>query len=149
MYHTSYGHAAMGYEVHEWTPRVFFGAAGLGVLAGASALTFYATPEEGFRFGPEMLRDADGEVPLYGDTRFLLAVASIATAGWALVQDIPMLAAASGILGTSAVASLVSTEGIRWREDGKLFGIEVPQLPVPAEAVVEAPALIEEEMVTV
>ena len=147
MYQTSYGHAA--YEVHEWSPKIFMGLSGLGVLAGTAAMTFYATPEEGYRFGPEMTRDADGEVPLWGDTRFLVAVASFIGAGVAFVQDSNLLANSLGILGAASVASLVSTEGIRWREDGKLFGVEIPQLPVPGEsaAPVVANGIIEEEVV--
>ena len=145
MYHTSYGHAA--YEVHEWGPRVFMGLSGLGVLAGAAAMTFYATPEEGYRFGPQALRDAEGEVPLWGDTRFLVAAASFVGAGVAFVQDNNMLAGTLGILGASAVASLVSTEGIRWREDGKLLGLEVPQLPIPGQAAVASNGVIAEEVV--
>ena len=64
-----------------------------------------------------------------------------------------MIAGTMSVLGASALMSLVSTEGIRWREDGRYFGIALPQLPLPegeAAAAIAAPAeVIEEELVAV
>jgi len=152
MYHTSYGQAAWGYGDTEIGPGTFLtgGLAGVGALLGASAMTFYATPEEGYRYG--WMRDADGEIPLWGDARVWIAGISFGAAAYGIAQENNMIAGTMSVLGASALMSLVSTEGIRWREDGKLFGIAVPQLPLPegeAAAAVAAPAAVIEEVVAV
>ena len=114
-------------------PTILTPMGSLGVLAGTAVMTYYASAEEGFRWGME---DAEGEVPLWGDVRVWVAAGSI-IAGRFLPLP-PAASDAANILGLGALASLTATEGLRWREDGSFFGITLPQLPAPPEEEVVA-----------
>ncbi len=111
-----------------FAPTILTPMGSLGVLAGTAVMSYYATSEEGFRFGME---DAEGEVPLYGDGRVWVAAGSVIANRFLPLP--PALGDAAHILGISALASLTATEGLRWKEDGKFFGLQLPQLPAPAE----------------
>ena len=112
-----------------FAPTILTPMGSLGVLAGTAVMSYYATSADGFRFGME---DSEtGEVPLLGDVRVWVAAGSM-IAGRFLPLP-PAIGDAAHILGISAIASLTATEGLRWKEDGKFFGIELPQLPAPAE----------------
>lgn len=130
MFDTSYGQRQMfGYTDHDWTSKTFMGAAGLGVLAGSAAMSYYANAEDDYRFGPEFLKTESGETPIYGDMRVILAVLSIPAAGWLAGAGMMKLAGLSGVLGASAVISFATSEGQRWRESGKFLGVNAPALP--------------------
>jgi len=130
MFHTSYGQPAMfGYTDQEWTSKTFMGAAGVGVLAGSAAMSYYANAEDDYRFGPNFLKTEGGETPFYGDMRVILAVLSVPLAGYLAGVGMMKLATLSGVLGASAVISFATSEGQRWHESGKLFGLNVPALP--------------------
>ena len=130
MFHTSYGQRQMfGYTDNDWTSRTFMGVAGLGVLAGSAALSYYANAEDDYRFGPEWMKTESGETPIWGDMRVILAVLSVPLAGWAAGAGMLKLAGLTGVLGASAVISFATSEGQRWRESGKLLGIDAPALP--------------------
>ncbi len=111
-----------------FAPTILTPVGSLGVLAGTAVMTYYASAQEGFRFGME---DPEGEVPLWGDARVWVAAGSM-IAGRFLPLP-PAVGDAASILGISALASLTATEGLRWREDGKFFGLTLPQLPAPGE----------------
>ena len=130
MFHTSYGQRQMfGYTDNDWTSRTFMGAAGLGVLAGSAAMSYYATADDDYRFGPEYLKTDSGETPFYGDMRVLVAVLSVPLAGYLAGAGMMKLATLSGVPGASAVISFATSEGQRWRESGKLLGLNAPALP--------------------
>jgi len=123
--------------LNDLTPREIFGF-GLGtsvaLLGGTAAMSYYATPENNYRV--QGFFDKDGELPwLFGDLRVQVLLASIFGAPF-----MPwMVQGALGILGTSALFSIVSTEGQRWAESGEYFGISLPALPAMDES--PAPAI--------
>ena len=110
-----------------FAPTILTPMGSLGALAGTTVMTYYASSQEGFRFGYE---DAEGEVPLWGDVRTWVAAGSLIAGSFLPVP--PVLAEAAHVLGISAFASLAATEGLRWREDGLLLGWNAPALPLPA-----------------
>lgn len=125
------------------------GLAGAGVIAGTAAMSYYATADDGYRLqgiGP------DADENLLGDLRLQVLTASLLAGPFAASQGFLWAAGAMGILGTSALFSLVSTEGQRWAESGEYFGISLPALPampvmgdgateaLPAPAAPAAPA---------
>ena len=114
-----------------FAPTILTPLGSVGVLAGTAVMTYYASASEGFRYGYE---DTAGEVPLWGDARVWIAAGSMLAGRFMPLP--PAVGDAAQILGISAIASLTATEGIRWKEDGKFFGLQVPQLPAPEEAAV-------------
>ena len=112
-----------------FAPTILTPVGSLGVLAGTAVMSYYASAQEGFRFGME---DSEtGEVPFYGDVRVWVAAGSM-IAGRLLPLP-PALGDAAHILGISAIASFTASEGMRWKEGDKFFGLTLPQLPAPAE----------------
>jgi hypothetical protein len=108
-----------------FAPTILTPMGSLGVLAGTAVMTYYATSADGYRFG---MADAEtGEVALTSDVRLWVAAGSM-LAGRFLPLP-PMVGDLTHILGISAFASLAATEGLRWKEDGKLLGFTAPALP--------------------
>ena len=94
------------------------------VLVGAAASAALAADGENYRIG---FAGENGKVPLFGDLRFLGAVAGYAYANFAPshwpAHDIARLGA------FTSVASLAVTEGIRAKETDNLWGLDLSKFP--------------------
>ena len=74
--------------------------------------------------------------------RTQVLLASLVAGPFAAARGMYAVAGVLGVLGTSAMFSLVSSEGQRWAESGEYFGISLPALPAMKEdaAAIAAPA---------
>lgn len=129
MFHTSY----MGDDINA---RAFLtlGAGGL-TLASAAVMSYYASAEDDYRYG--YFANEAGDIPLWGDARFLLAAGSLFIGPALYMRGMMGLASAVGILGAGSLFSLASSEGQRWQESGEFFGLKLPALPAMEEKKTE------------
>jgi hypothetical protein len=133
----------------DFTPREFLplvgagGAAGAGVILGTAAMSYYAPADAGYRFQSRIPGSPDASENLLGDMRTQVLLASLLAGPFAASRGMFMVAGALGLLGTSALFSLVGSEGQRWAESGEYFGISLPALPAmdAAPATIEATAI--------
>ena len=130
-----------GYADSELSPMTLWTTAGVTTLVATAAMSYMADAENDYRYG---WTNEEGEVPAYGDYRVWTAVASGPLAGFLMSRGMMGLASATGAIGLAAVLSFIASEGMRWRESGKILGINAPALPTLGEpAVTAAPAELE------
>ena len=120
-------HMSPGYADHEFSPRTFFSVAGATTLFATGAMSYYSDEADGYRV-PGFMAEP-GNITLLTDLRSQVAIASLVIAGPLAMRGMMMASSVLSGLGAAAVMSLVASEGQKWAEDGKYFGINLPALP--------------------
>jgi hypothetical protein len=138
MFHDTYGYADS-----ELSPKTLWGYGGVITIVSAATMSYMADAENDYRYG---WTNEEGEVPAWGDYRVWTALASGTVATFLQMRGMTGLATAAGAIGLGAVVSFTASEGMRWRESGKVLGATLPALPTLGQtepAVTAAPVELE------
>jgi hypothetical protein len=130
------------YNPQDFLPVIGVGGmAGAAVIAGTAAMSYYAPADASYRYQSQIPGSPDASDNLLGDMRTQVLLASLLAGPFAAARGMYTVAGVLGVLGTSAMFSLVSSEGQRWAESGEYFGISLPALPAMKEdaAAIAAP----------